>query len=223
MDAVTSHPAPSAGKEPATPESSVRSPAQPELELDDSTPPQPVPEAEVDAGEYALQAPTVEDQRRQLVLSKVLARQGVFYFRLGRYDTAREILIESLSVFRDVGALEETSFCLNNLGQVAQVLGAYEEAKQFLEEGLEASRDTGDPSRIALSLHNLGIVTFHSSGEYAEAKVLYEESLSIRRKVGDLAGMAFTPNPPKDTDGRREDSGRGWMRELQGRWPGVLG
>ena len=33
----------------------------------------------------------------------------------------------------------------------------------------------------------------------------------------------FSPNPPKDTDGRREDSGRGWVRELQGRWPGVLG
>ena len=33
----------------------------------------------------------------------------------------------------------------------------------------------------------------------------------------------LTPNPPKDTDGRREGSGRGWVRELQGRWPGVLG
>ena len=31
----------------------------------------------------------------------------------------------------------------------------------------------------------------------------------------------LNPNPPKDTDGRREDSGRGWVRELQGRWPGV--
>ena len=28
------------------------------------------------------------------------------------------------------------------------------------------------------------------------------------------------PNPPKDTDGRREDRRRG-MRELQGRWPGL--
>ena len=34
---------------------------------------------------------------------------------------------------------------------------------------------------------------------------------------------SLTPNPPKDTDRRREDSGRGWVRELQGRWPGVLG
>ena len=39
---------------------------------------------------------------------------------------------------------------------------------------------------------------------------------------GRCAGC-LNPNPPKDTDGRREDSGRGWVRELQGRWPGVLG
>ncbi len=35
--------------------------------------------------------------------------------------------------------------------------------------------------------------------------------------------LSISPNPPKDTDGRREDSGRGWVRELQGRWPGILG
>ena len=35
-----------------------------------------------------------------------------------------------------------------------------------------------------------------------------------------LANELLNPNPPKDTDGRREDSGRG-VRELQGRWPGL--
>ena len=40
---------------------------------------------------------------------------------------------------------------------------------------------------------------------------------------GVQGGGSLSPNPPKDTDGRREDSGRGWVRELQGRWPGVLG
>ena len=43
---------------------------------------------------------------------------------------------------------------------------------------------------------------------------------SRERVVG---SRGLSPNPPKDTDGRREDSGRGWVRELQGRWPGVLG
>ena len=47
----------------------------------------------------------------------------------------------------------------------------------------------------------------------------------VRNGDGKLAGdiLALSPNPPKDTDGRREDSGRGWVRELQGRWPGALG
>ena len=35
--------------------------------------------------------------------------------------------------------------------------------------------------------------------------------------------LALSPNPPKDTEGGREDSGRGWVRELQGRWPGPWG
>ena len=43
------------------------------------------------------------------------------------------------------------------------------------------------------------------------------------RVDGEWKCRSLNPNPPKDTDGRREDSGRGWVRELQGRWPGVLG
>ena len=53
---------------------------------------------------------------------------------------------------------------------------------------------------------------FKSSEEFEQTvrgELLDEDSLS--------------PNPPKDTDGRREDSGREWVRELQGRWPGLLG
>ena len=42
-------------------------------------------------------------------------------------------------------------------------------------------------------------------------------------ELTDISLSGLSPNPPKDTDGRREDSGRGWVRELQGRWPGVLG
>ncbi len=50
-------------------------------------------------------------------------------------------------------------------------------------------------------------------------------SMAVPPKIPGLygSGLELSPNPPKDTDGRREDSGRGWVRELQGRWPGVLG
>ena len=49
-----------------------------------------------------------------------------------------------------------------------------------------------------------------------------QESRTGRNILHHLVPL-LSPNPPKDTDGRREGSGRGWVRELQGRWPGVLG
>ena len=61
------------------------------------------------------------------------------------------------------------------------------------------------------------LIAFDSSEERDGDREIYVMNVdgSDRRRL--------TPNPPKDTDGRREDSGRGWVRELQGRWPGVLG
>ena len=49
-----------------------------------------------------------------------------------------------------------------------------------------------------------------------------QDKILVTGATGNV-GSLLSPNPPKDTDGRREDSGRGWVRELQGRWPGVLG
>ena len=52
------------------------------------------------------------------------------------------------------------------------------------------------------------------------------KNLDEASRLADNSVSAFlqlNPNPPKDTDGRREGSGRGWVRELQGRWPGLLG
>ena len=48
-------------------------------------------------------------------------------------------------------------------------------------------------------------------------------TMSIPSTISRSPVGCLSPNPPKDTDGGREDSGRGWVRELQGRWPGVLG
>ena len=47
------------------------------------------------------------------------------------------------------------------------------------------------------------------------------EVVGVGSVIRHFGPMHLSPNPPKDTDGRREDSGRGWVRELQGRWPGV--
>ena len=59
---------------------------------------------------------------------------------------------------------------------------------------------------------------------YLQKETGREQLLSAMRNVAQgnlrLPTGSISPNPPKDTDGRREDSGRG-VRELQGRWPGL--
>ena len=59
-----------------------------------------------------------------------------------------------------------------------------------------------------------------NAGATATGLILLAGNSTVR---GLVINRFLNPNPPKDTDGRREDSGRGWVRELQGRWPGVLG
>ena len=45
---------------------------------------------------------------------------------------------------------------------------------------------------------------------------LYARVSSDRQDVDLSVAAQLSPNPPKDTDGRREESGRG-VRELQGK------
>ena len=65
----------------------------------------------------------------------------------------------------------------------------------------------------AVDLSHASFRTAMDAIEFSAAPVVFSHN----------AAYTLSPNPPKDTDGRREDSGRGWVRELQGRWPGVLG
>ena len=63
--------------------------------------------------------------------------------------------------------------------------------------------------------------------EIAVVLGLSEKGLSswvVRKNIPEeIHGPNHAANPPKDTDGRREGSGGGGVRELQGRWPGLLG
>ena len=55
---------------------------------------------------------------------------------------------------------------------------------------------------------------------YAGVNHTHLSELLRDREGIEIGRSTLSLNPPKDTDGRREDSGRG-VRELQGRWPGL--
>ena len=74
-----------------------------------------------------------------------------------------------------------------------------------------------DPLSLGLTFHPFEIGRGEPKGHAVQ------ELMQLIVTIAGQEIVALSPNPPKDTDGRREDSGRGWVRELQGRWPGVLG
>ncbi len=77
---------------------------------------------------------------------------------------------------------------------------------------------------ITMYDRTVGDTTLTFEQEDDSKLVTDRETESIWNKsTGEAVSGSLNPNPPKDTDGRREGSGRGWVRELQGRWPGVLG
>ena len=69
------------------------------------------------------------------------------------------------------------------------------------------------PSRFG----DFQVVAFYNNRDdkehaaFVRGDVCYSEDVPLR-----LHSECLTPNPPKDTDGRREESGRG-VRELQGK------
>ena len=91
----------------------------------------------------------------------------------------------------------------------SSLTGADRAAEDFLRRGI----DRWEEEERLLPSEAEGLRGQISSGELRDAM----HHLGVH--------LVLSPNPPKDTDGRREGSGRGWgwVRELQGRWPGLLG
>ena len=93
--------------------------------------------------------------------------------------------------------------------------------------------------RPAMTIHLKPETRGFAQANFASLKLHYDEQVLqihvmaeyAQQGLGSMADalrlamdyFALNPNPPKDTDGRHEGSGRGWVRELQGRWPGLLG
>ena len=129
-------------------------------------------------------ASTVHARARALMASGKLAIEQADFPR------AREVLEESLDLFRRLGDDEGTSATLRQLGYEARLQGDFVKARELLEEGLGLARSLGNRWDIAAFLGDLGIVS-QTLGENGSARALYEESLAIRRQLRDKRGIAM--------------------------------
>jgi tetratricopeptide (TPR) repeat protein len=104
------------------------------------------------------------------------------------YGEAKQILTESLRIYRKLGDKVGIAFSMNNLGDIAIKQKAYGEAKQILTESLRIRRELGDKPGIADSLHQFGRLT-KAEGDFRQAVLflhavihLYEEMQSENSK-----------------------------------------
>lgn len=133
---------------------------------------------------------------RLRVQSKLLSWQGLFCRQLGRTESARRLLEQSLDLL-DEPALagsdtrQEKAFALQQIGLLEYWSGDRRKAQQLLSQSVALYRALGDRWWLANALCVLAEAT-HSIGAYEEAKQLHRESLAIRRALGDQKGIAFS-------------------------------
>lgn len=136
---------------------------------------------------------------RNLILGRVLARQGVFARQVVFFDhdqkpeKAGELLQASLTLLRQTDAQRETAFTLNHLGLVANEAGEPQIGQQLCQEALLIYQKLADSSGIAHALMNLGKAAYQG-GEYVTAQSLWQQSLTLFREVGDLSRAAWMLN-----------------------------
>ena len=123
-----------------------------------------------------------QSAERSILLGRVLAEQGYFCAYLGRYEEAREVLGQSLTLLRasaDQAALAHT---LAVLGYMKARLGEFQEARAHAEESLAIYRALGDHDRMLYCLVTLSYIHL-SQGAYKKAYALAIEGLAISRDI----------------------------------------
>jgi predicted ATPase/class 3 adenylate cyclase/Tfp pilus assembly protein PilF len=132
-------------------------------------------------------APTADLRAR----AKALHAAGTLANSTHRYDEARALLEESVSLRRRLADAADLAASVNNLGLVHYGCGNYRDARIMFEESLTTKLGLGDRRGTASSLTNLALVCM-DLGDYAQARRFAEQSLDIKRESGDRSAMAVT-------------------------------
>ncbi len=131
---------------------------------------------------------TERDTERDLVLGKVLGRQGVFSYQIGQYEKASELFEGSIQIFRELDAQQEVVDTLNEYSRVYFIKGDYAKAKDMLEECLTICKKLGYRKGMAAPYTTLGNIAYRL-GEFKKARQYYERSHNAYKEAGDKWGL----------------------------------
>ena len=119
-----------------------------------------------------------------------LGRAGLLASYRGRYDDARELLLESLRFWRGADAPNELASDLIRLGVVTSAAGDFDGARVAFEEAGELGRQLGDRRLTSSALNNLGELA-RIAGDLATAREYFEQSLELELERGSAYAVAL--------------------------------
>ncbi len=159
-------------------------------------------------------------------LGSALFRLGAAAHALGRYDTARACLEESLPLVTAAGERREQALVLNNLAILSSTEGDYDTAQRLFEQSLALFAAVGDRRMEAVLLNNIGL-TYRITGEHDAARRFTTASLRACRAGGfkveearavlSLGIIAHSQRAYEEA-ARRYREGLALFRELGDRW-----
>ncbi len=117
--------------------------------------------------------------------SELLATLGAVHYRLGNTETGREIMEESIGLWRQQRPddLSGLAARLNNLAALLLSQGDYAAAEKLLRETLMIRDQLGDESSsMVVTLNNLAS-SLLETGEYDEAEELFRRGLALRQRM----------------------------------------
>jgi tetratricopeptide (TPR) repeat protein len=134
------------------------------------------------AGPGSVSLPREDTRLERAFVLRQMARMA----HLSSVEEARQLLEQSLALYRGLDDRWAMANVLDELGAAAEQLALYDRAQALNEESLAIRRTLGDLGGIAHSLSQLGMVS-RVQGELEAAERLFRESLVAYRDLGDRA------------------------------------
>jgi predicted ATPase/DNA-binding SARP family transcriptional activator len=128
---------------------------------------------------------------RTALRAKAFKGAGALAWSQSDYGEARERMLDSLEIYRQLGEPRDLAVGLFNMGLVTYSQGDYALAEPTLRESLTLFQSLDHKQGIANALNSLGVIA-DARGDFQSARQLYEESLATRRTLGDQRGMAIS-------------------------------
>ena len=116
---------------------------------------------------------------------------GTIAFHAGENQTAIQVVLPSIALWRELERPFDLATALNRLAGAVLAMHDYAAAQQAFEESRDIYQSLGYRRGVALTIQNLGGVAF-DLGDYTQARGLFCDGLRIRRELGLQRGYAYS-------------------------------